>query len=219
MDGLTQEEQASVTFALIRLELLSEPEKRVFQMIGSCRTHKQAADQLGISAKTIGSHIDGIYDKLGLRELAPGLSQLMLLAKIHLLDHLRKQLGLTIPRKLKQEEWRFKMADAASPAPAQSRQSWPLNFLGRLLPLAMLIVLLGGAASGLRLALALGQPLPGFASMWRKELQVFTVSYVTPPHWQGIAAGMRRMTACCVSTATPQQHDRDFMASTRATGP
>ena len=90
LDGLTLEEQASVTFALIRLELLSEPEKRVFQMIGSCRTHKQAADQLGISAKTIGSHIDAIYDKLGLRELAPGLSQLMLLAKIHLLDHLRQ---------------------------------------------------------------------------------------------------------------------------------
>ena len=82
----------------------------------------------------------------------------------------------------------------------------------------MLIVLLGGAASGLRLALALGQPLPGFASMWRKELQVFTVSYVTPPHWQGIAAGMRANDRLlCIDGYTPATQS-DSMASTRATG-
>lgn len=66
------------------------------------------------------------------------------------------------------------------------------NHVGRrLVPLAMMVVMLGGSASGLRMASALGQPFPGFASMWRKELSVFTVSYVTPPFASGLAAGMR----------------------------
>lgn len=67
----------------------------------------------------------------------------------------------------------------------------PTHILRRLLPAAMLLVALGGCASGLRLALALGQPFPGFAGMWRKELTVFTISYVTPPFWSGLAAGLR----------------------------
>ena len=70
-----------------RLETLSEPEKRVFEAIGACRTHKQAAEQLGISARTIGSHVDAIYEKLGLREAHSGLNPLMLLAKLGMLEN------------------------------------------------------------------------------------------------------------------------------------
>lgn len=66
-----------------------------------------------------------------------------------------------------------------------------LRALQRLLPWAMAAVFLSGVGGGVRLAVALGQPQPGFAAMWRKELYMFTVSYVTPPHWPGIAAGMR----------------------------
>lgn len=87
---LTAEEQMLVQFALERLPMLTKPEARVFRAIGSCQTHKHAAEQLGVSVKTISSHIDNIYDKLGLREIPAGLSQLMLVAKIHLVDQLRR---------------------------------------------------------------------------------------------------------------------------------
>lgn len=87
---LTDEEKECVTGALARLETLSEPEWRVFQAIGGCLTHKQAADCLGVSARTVGFHVDSIYDKLGLREVNPGLNQSMLLAKIHLLHGLQQ---------------------------------------------------------------------------------------------------------------------------------
>lgn len=90
LGALTAEEQALATLALSRLPLLTKPETRVFETVGSCQTQKHAAERLGVSAKTISSHIDSIYDKLGLRESPAGLSQLMLLAKIHLLDQLRR---------------------------------------------------------------------------------------------------------------------------------
>ena len=87
--ALTDEERACITEALGRLETLSEPEWRVFQTVGGCLTHKQAADCLGLSARTVSFHMDNIYDKLGLRESNPGLSQLMVLAKVHLLNSLQ----------------------------------------------------------------------------------------------------------------------------------
>ena len=65
-----------------------------------------------------------------------------------------------------------------------------MRMLRRALPVAMLVVLLAGAGGGVRLALSLGQPFPGFAMMWRKELKLYTVSYYTPPHWPGLVAGM-----------------------------
>ncbi len=90
LDTLTGEERAYVITALGRLDTLSEPEKRVFEMVGGCRTHKQAAEKLALAPKTIGSHIDTIYSKLGLREACLGLNPLALLAKIHLLYRLRQ---------------------------------------------------------------------------------------------------------------------------------
>jgi signal transduction histidine kinase len=55
----------------------------------------------------------------------------------------------------------------------------------------MAAVLLAGLGGGLRLAASLGQPFPSFALMWRKELNLYVVSNVTPPYWPGIAAGLR----------------------------
>ena len=88
--ALTDEERERVVEALARLDTLSEPEWRVFRVVGGCLTHRQAADCLGLSARTVGFHVDSIYDKLGLRELNPGLNQSMLLAKIHLLHSLQQ---------------------------------------------------------------------------------------------------------------------------------
>lgn len=68
---------------------------------------------------------------------------------------------------------------------------FPLRLLSRILPWAMLIVLVVGVGGGLRLAASLGQPFPGFALMWRTELNLFVVSSVTPPYWPGMEAGMR----------------------------
>jgi signal transduction histidine kinase len=66
-----------------------------------------------------------------------------------------------------------------------------LRVLQRVLPWAMAAVLLAGVGGGARLAVSLGQPFPGFALMWRKELKLLVVSNVTPPYWPGIVAGMR----------------------------
>jgi DNA-binding NarL/FixJ family response regulator len=83
VETLGNEEKVHAVTALDRLETLSEPEWRVFEAIGRCRTRRQAAKELGIGTKTVSSHMDAIYDKLGLRDRS--LNQLMLLAKIHLL--------------------------------------------------------------------------------------------------------------------------------------
>lgn len=90
LDTLNPEERGAIALALERLPILSEPERRVFEAVGGCRTHKQAADALNLSAKTVSSHLEAIYEKLGLREAHPGLSQAMILAKLHLLESLRK---------------------------------------------------------------------------------------------------------------------------------
>jgi two-component system sensor histidine kinase NreB len=78
------------------------------------------------------------------------------------------------------------MADIA----LESKSTFPTRLLRRALPLAMWAVLVAGIGGGARLALSLGQPFPGFTLMWRKELQLYTVSYYTPSHWQGVATGM-----------------------------
>jgi signal transduction histidine kinase len=72
-----------------------------------------------------------------------------------------------------------------------ARLTLPFRFLQRALPVAMLVVLVGGLAQGVRVGLALGQPFPGFAMMWRSEIKMYTISYATPPHWPGLAAGLR----------------------------
>ena len=50
----------------------------------------------------------------------------------------------------------------------------------------MLLMLAGGIMGGVRLALALGQPFPGIALMWRKELTLLTVNWTTPSDWPGL---------------------------------
>ena len=75
-------------------------------------------------------------------------------------------------------------------APAISMQSWPLRFFRRWLPVIMALTLLGGLLGAFRLALSLGQPFPGLVMLWRKEYKLFTVSWVTPPNWRGLTAGM-----------------------------
>jgi DNA-binding NarL/FixJ family response regulator len=91
LGSLTAEEQTAMTAALDGLTTLSEPEWRVFEAVGRCRTRQQAAGELGVSVKTVASHIDAIYSKLALRQIHPGLNQLALLAKLHLLIHLRTE--------------------------------------------------------------------------------------------------------------------------------
>lgn len=87
---LTEEELRYATAALNQLDSLSEPERRVFESVGGCRSRQQAAGELSLSTSTISSHMDAIYEKLHLRDEGAGLNQLMLLAKIHLLHRLRQ---------------------------------------------------------------------------------------------------------------------------------
>lgn len=79
---------------------------------------------------------------------------------------------------------------SSQPETAQAR---PWRLLRRVLPAAMLVVLLLGIGGGIRLGLALGQPLPGFVMTWRKELKLYTVSYATPPAWPGVAVDKLRV--------------------------
>lgn len=74
-----------------------------------------------------------------------------------------------------------------------SRQTRPWRLLRRVLPVAMLIVLLLGLGGGVRMAFYVGQPFPGFALMWRKESKLLTVSWTTPSHWPAIATGQMRI--------------------------
>ena len=76
--------------------------------------------------------------------------------------------------------------DAAAPTVPLSR---PLRILRHALPVLMLMMLTIGLAGGARLVLALGQPFPGVTLMWRKELKLLVVSWVTPPHWPGLDPG------------------------------
>jgi DNA-binding NarL/FixJ family response regulator len=89
LDTLSAAERGAIELALARLSTLSEPERRVFEVVGGCRTHKQAADELNLSVKTVSSHLEAIYEKLGLREAHPGLSQAMIMAKLRLIENLR----------------------------------------------------------------------------------------------------------------------------------
>ena len=79
-------------------------------------------------------------------------------------------------------------ADRVLPALRQSQTGAPdsnegkpapltpaLRVLRRVLPWAMAAVLLAGVGAGARLAVSLGQPFPGFALMWRKELKLLVV--------------------------------------------
>jgi len=90
LEILTAEERVCVKEAVSRIVSLSEPEMLVFEAIGACRTRRQAAQELDISTKTIGSHMEAIYRKLNIRKAHAGLNQLALLAKIHLVYHLQE---------------------------------------------------------------------------------------------------------------------------------
>ncbi len=89
LEALTEGERTRAMMALEHMETLSEPERRVFDAVGKCQTHRSAAQELALSTRTIGSHINTIYDKLHLREAPPGMNLAALLAKIHLLYQLR----------------------------------------------------------------------------------------------------------------------------------
>lgn len=75
----------------------------------------------------------------------------------------------------------------------ETRQARPWRLLRHILPAAMLVVLLLGIGGGVRLSLAVGQPIPGFVMTWRKELKLYAVSYATPPVWAGVALDRLRI--------------------------
>jgi DNA-binding NarL/FixJ family response regulator len=90
LETLNDAERVCAVAALAHLSELTEPELRVFELIGSCQTRQQAADLLSLSTKTINSHMDSIYSKLCLNELAAGLNPLPLLAKVRMLNKLKE---------------------------------------------------------------------------------------------------------------------------------
>ena len=81
-----------ITLALTGLPDLSEPERKVFDAIGRCLTRQQAAVELGLSPKTVSSHMEKIYERLNLQNVPPGMNTLALLAKLHLLHELQLDL-------------------------------------------------------------------------------------------------------------------------------
>lgn len=85
------------------------------------------------------------------------------------------------------------LASAPSHPLALARLALPWRIARIALPVAMLAVLLGGLLSTARLGAAVGQPLAGFVMTWRKEMQLYTVSYATPPTWPALAPGLLRV--------------------------
>ena len=73
---------------------------------------------------------------------------------------------------------------------SDSKMAFPMRVFRLLGPPMLLVVFLVSIGAGVRLGLSLGRPFPGFAMMWRKEFKMYTVSYATPPHWSGLAAGV-----------------------------
>lgn len=92
MELLSPAERAVLSLSLLGLPELSEPERKVFQAIGCCLTRQQAALDLNISPKTISSHMEMIYDRIHLRDIPAGLNAHSLMAKLHLLYNLQKEL-------------------------------------------------------------------------------------------------------------------------------
>ncbi len=69
----------------------------------------------------------------------------------------------------------------------------------------MLIALLLGLGGGVRMALSLGQPLPGFVMGWRKDLAMLTVSWATPPDWPALVTGQLKVNdrILCINSYHP----------------
>ena len=84
-------------------------------------------------------------------------------------------------------------SDISNTKNTNSRQGSAWQLLRGALPIAMLVVLLLGLGGGVRMALSLGQPLPGFVLMWRKDLKMLVVSWATPAQWPAIAAGQMKV--------------------------
>ncbi|MBN1315641.1 MAG: hypothetical protein JXA42_09245 [Anaerolineales bacterium] len=61
----------------------------------------------------------------------------------------------------------------------------------RLLPAFMGLMIIGGLVGFIRLTLYLGEPFPGFALFWRKEIRLLSVFWNTPSQWPGMEAGMK----------------------------
>ncbi len=89
LEMLRPAEREVLRHALSCIPELSDSKRKVFDAIGSCLTHQEAAKELNLSPKTISSHIDSIYDELGLRANAATLSYHSLLPKLHLLYRLQ----------------------------------------------------------------------------------------------------------------------------------
>ncbi len=85
---LSETERLAVQEALPRIRNLSQPELRVFDLVGACNSRQQAAGVLKISPKTVSSHMDSVYACLNLASLPEGMNHLALLAKIHLIHAL-----------------------------------------------------------------------------------------------------------------------------------
>ena len=79
------------------------------------------------------------------------------------------------------------MAPLSSPASKPSRL---LRILQPALLTAMVMVAIAHTGGILRLLPSLHQPFAGVVLTWRKEQKMYVVG-VTPPHWSGIAAGLR----------------------------
>ena len=56
----------NATADLRRLSLLTERERQVLDLLTGGQSHKQVAAELGISVKTVGSHVQNLLSKLGL---------------------------------------------------------------------------------------------------------------------------------------------------------
>jgi signal transduction histidine kinase len=70
--------------------------------------------------------------------------------------------------------------------------------------LILALTLLGGLLGAFRLSLSLGQSFPGMVLLWRKEQRVFTVSWTTPPNWNGPMAGLKiNDQILCIRASSP----------------
>jgi DNA-binding NarL/FixJ family response regulator len=89
---LTEEEREKVEYAVSQMDLLTEGEEKVVELVAESRTTKGIAEKLCISTNTVDTHLRKTYQKLGLTEGEIGdlLQQRLLLVKAYIIYRSRR---------------------------------------------------------------------------------------------------------------------------------
>ena len=89
---------SNATADLRRLSSLTERERQVLALIAEGRSQKQIATELGISVKTVGSHVQNLLSKLGLHTRVEAVALAVRAAESHIgISSLSTATRITVP--------------------------------------------------------------------------------------------------------------------------